>query len=118
LIGTWLGVGLFPFVMIGSLIRALLIMLIAALIGLIFNSSFNAGLGYGALLRLAAVGITLSVYIDTVVELAGAHVPYWFLIALALTVAYVAFGTKAASSTLTLSAEDRYIGEQPEYPPA
>jgi hypothetical protein len=54
-IATWLGVGLYPVVMIGSVVRALVIMLIAALFGLIFNSSCNARLSYAGLLRLAAL---------------------------------------------------------------
>jgi Protein of unknown function (DUF1189) len=97
-IGNWLAVGLFPLVMIGSLIRALIIMLLAALVGLIFNAAFNARLSYAALLRLAAVGMTLSVYLDTGLGLAGIQVPFWFILTLMLTTAYVAFGVKAASS--------------------
>ena len=42
IIGTWMGVALFPFVMIGSLIRALIIMLIASVAGVVFNSIFNS----------------------------------------------------------------------------
>jgi hypothetical protein len=37
--------------------------------------------------------MTLSVYLDTGLGLANIHVPFWFLIALVLTTAYVAFGT-------------------------
>jgi hypothetical protein len=92
-IGTWLWVAVFPIVMIGSLIRALIIMLLASLVGLIFNAVCNARVTYGGLLRFAAVGMTLSVYLDTGLGLAEITVPFWFLIALALTSAYVAFGT-------------------------
>ena len=63
---------------------------------MIFNNSNRAGLSFDALLRLAAVGMTLSVYVDTVLELAGVTVPFWFLIAAAMTTGYVAFGVKAA----------------------
>lgn len=100
---NWLGVCLFPIVMFGSLIRAVVVMLVAALLGLIFNSSFNAGLSFGALLRLAAVGMTLSVYLDTGMELAEVSVPFWFWITVALTTAYVAIGAKAAGAV-----EDTY----------
>jgi hypothetical protein len=48
---------------------------------------------YGGLLRFGAVGMTLSVYLDTGLGLAGIRVPFWFFIALALTIAYVGFGT-------------------------
>lgn len=92
-ITTWLAVGLYPIVMIGSLIRALVIMLIASVAGLIFNAAFSARVTYGGLLRFAAVGMTLSVYVDTGLGLADIHVPFWFLIALALTILYVVFGT-------------------------
>ena len=90
---TWLAVGLFPIFMIGSLIRALIIMLIASLVGLIFNAVFNAAVTYGGLLRFAAVGLTLSVYLDTGLGLADIQIPFYFFIALFLTIAYVGFGT-------------------------
>ncbi len=90
---TWLAVCLYPLFMIGSLIRAMVIMLLASIAGVIANNAFNARVTYGGLLRFAAVGMTLSVYIDTGLELAGIPVPFWFFIALALTVGYVVFGT-------------------------
>jgi hypothetical protein len=93
IIGTWLWAIAFPIVMIGSLIRALILMLLASIVGLIVNAVCNARVTYGGLLRFAAVGMTLSVYTDTGLGLAGIQVPFWFLIALAVTSAYVAFGT-------------------------
>jgi hypothetical protein len=90
---TWLAVSLYPLFMIGSLIRALVIMLLASIAGVVANSAFNARVTYGGLLRFAAVGMTLSVYLDTGLGLAEIQVPFWFLIALALTVVYVVFGT-------------------------
>jgi hypothetical protein len=90
---TWAAVCFFPFVLFGSMIRALIIMLLASLAGLVFNSAFNARVTYGGLLRFGAVGMTLSVYLDTGLGLAGIHVPFWFFIALALTIVFVAFGT-------------------------
>jgi hypothetical protein len=92
----WLAVVAFPLVMFGSIVRALIMILICGAIGMIFNNSNRAGLSFDALLRLAAVGMTLSVYVDTVLELAGVTVPFWFLIAAAMTTGYVAFGVKAA----------------------
>jgi hypothetical protein len=90
---TWLAVGLYPIVMIGSMIRALVLMLLASIAGLVFNAAFNARVTYAGLLRFAAVGMTLSVYIGTGLELAEIQVPFWFFIALALTIGYVGFGT-------------------------
>ena len=93
IICTWLALGLYPFLLLFSLIRALVLMLLASIAGLIFNAALNARVTYGGLLRFAAVGMTLSVYIDTGLDLAGIQVPFWFFIALALTIAYVGFGT-------------------------
>lgn len=93
LICTWLAVCLFPFCLFGSMFRALIIMLLASIAGLIFNAAFNAKVTYGGLLRFGAVGMTLSVYISTGLELAGINVPFWFFIALLLTIVYVGFGT-------------------------
>ena len=92
-IGTWLWVAAFPVVMVGSLIRALILMLLVSLPGLFFNTVFDARVSYGGLLRFGAVGMTLSVYFDTALGLASIHVPFWLLIALVFTTAYVAFGT-------------------------
>ena len=111
-LGAWLGVGLFPFVMIGSLIRALIIMMIASLAGLIFNAIFSANGSYAGLLRFAAVGMTLSVYIDTGLMLADFPIPFWFLIALALTTAYVAFGTAVSAQPIVMDADDRMDREE------
>jgi hypothetical protein len=90
---TWLAVGLFPIFLIGSLIRALILMLLTSLVGLIVNAVCNARVSYAGLLRFGAVGMTLSVYLDTGLGLAGINVPFWFLIALVLTSGYVAVGT-------------------------
>jgi Protein of unknown function (DUF1189) len=92
-IGTWLWVAVFPIVMMGSLIRALILMLFVSLSGPIFNTVFDARVSYGGLLRFGAVGMTLSVYLDTGLGMANMHVPFWFLFALLLTTAYAAFGT-------------------------
>jgi hypothetical protein len=98
---TWAAAFFYPFCLFGSMIRAIILMLLASTAGLIFNAAFNAKVTYGGLLRFAAVGMTLSVYIATAVDIA--HLcgqtnvnlppfPLWFFIALALTIAYVGFG--------------------------
>ena len=93
IIGTWMGVALYPIMMIGSLVRALFIMLIASVLGLIFNAAFNAKVSYARLLRFGTVGLTLSVYVDTGLMLAGISVPFRFFIALGVTCIYVGYGT-------------------------
>ena len=98
---TWAAVCFYPFCLFGSMIRAIIIMLLASIAGLIFNSAFNAKVTYGGLLRFAAVGMTLSAYLATAVDIV--HLcgqtninlppfPLWFFIDLALTIAYVGFG--------------------------
>ncbi len=94
--GKWVAPLAYPFVMIGSLIRALIIILIAAIVGLIFNLAFGAGVSFFGLMRMGAVGLTLSYYIDTALMLTNNVVPFWFLIALALTTLYVIYGVKCA----------------------
>jgi hypothetical protein len=89
---AWAALVCYPFCMIGSLIRALIIMLLASIAGLVFNSAFNSKVTYGGLLRFAAVGMTLSVYISIGTGLADIDVPFWFFIALGITCCYVGFG--------------------------
>lgn len=94
---NWLGIGLYPFVMVGSLVRALIVMLLVSVFCLIFRSSINPHADFTTLLRLAALGMTLSVYLDTGLTLAGIGVPFWFVIALVLTAGYVIFGLTASA---------------------
>lgn len=109
-LSNWVGLLSYPFVMIGSLFRAIVLILIAAILGLIFNSAFGSQVTFGGLMRMAAVGLTLSMYIDVGLSFAKVAVPFWFLIALLLTTLYVAFGTKAASSDVppALDRDDQY----------
>jgi len=94
-IGTWLAVSFYPFCMFGSLIRALVIMFIAAIIGLIVDSGMQTRITFAGLLRMAAVGITLSVYLDTGLGFTDIKIPFWFFIAAGLTSIYVVFGVWA-----------------------
>lgn len=113
-LGNVVWVFIFPIALVGSLIRALLLMLLAALFGLLFNAAFRAGLGFAALLRLAAVGLTASVYLDTFLWLVNFQVPFWFLIALAITTLYVALGVKAAGPAATWPPPLEPLGDDPE----
>src|SRR2546426_10244070 len=73
-------------------------MLLYGLVGLIFNSAFNARLDYAALLRLAAVAMTPAMVVDTVLGwLVGAPVPCCgaMLLAGLITVSYLAFAGQA-----------------------
>lgn len=93
----WFGVVLFPVVMVLSLMRALLVMLFAAIAGLIFKGAVNPHATFGTLVRLGAMGITLPTYIDTACILAGVALPLWFLISIGITAVYVVFGAKAGA---------------------
>jgi len=115
--GNWLGVAIFPFVMFGSLIRALIVMLLAGVVGLVFRSMVNPDITYGTLVRLGAMGITLPTYIDTAAILAGKQTPFWFLITVALTALMVVFGARAAASGQAPRPYDDYA-EPPPLPPA
>ncbi len=99
-VGNWTGMISFPFLIVGSLIRALIVILIAGLIGLGFRSTVHSDLSYGSLMRLAAMGMTLPIYLDTAAMLAGILTPvfFWFLITVAITSLYVIFGANAAGS--------------------
>ena len=105
---NWLGVVLFPFVMALSLMRALILMLIAAVLGLIFRGFMNPHATFGTLMRMAAMGLTLSVYIDTALMVAGVAVPFWFLIAIILTTSYVLFGLNASAEPESLPPSDDF----------
>jgi hypothetical protein len=109
-IANWFAVALFPFAMVGSLIRALIVMLLAGVGGLIFRPIVNPDISYGSLLRLAAMGLTLPTYIDTGMELSDRDIPFpfWFFITVALTSLYVIFGARAGAPSLPAAFDDDF----------
>ncbi|MBI4568346.1 MAG: DUF1189 domain-containing protein [Planctomycetes bacterium] len=107
-IASWLALIVFPFCLIGSLIRALVVMLLSALIGLVLCPTSKVGLGFGARLRLAAMGMTAPLYLDTLLTILGVTLPYWFLLNLAVTTAYGAFG---AVATAQVAGMGRWSGQ-------
>lgn len=94
---NWFGVAAFPFVMVGSVIRALFVMLFAAIVGLIFKAAVNPEITFSSLMRLAAMGITLPTYVDTACMIAGIALPLWFLLTIGITAMYVVFGARAGA---------------------
>ena len=72
-----------------------------AAIGLAFAGFVRVRLPYQTLLRLAIVAVTPVILLDTVLDVAGVSVPYWWLICFVLTMAYLFFGVKAASERQT-----------------
>jgi hypothetical protein len=91
----WVGIGIFTFGLLGTLVWHLIQILIYGLIGLALASMFGARLDYPALLRLSAVAITPAILLDTVLDLAGAHFPFSALVFLVIEIAYLAFAVKA-----------------------
>jgi hypothetical protein len=101
---NWAAVGIAPFCLLGSFFRALIIMLLASIVGLIFNAVTGNGVSYGGLLRLGAVGLTTPVYAKVGMDAARwlgwteLDVPLmlWFAISLGITCIYVAYGVAVA----------------------
>lgn len=99
----WFAVMALPLAMLGSLVWGLVRLLLYALIGLMFNSMFNARLDYAALMRLSAVAMTPAMVLDTVlIWLVGAPVPCCgsMFLAGAITLGYLAFAVKANAQPL------------------
>lgn len=115
-IARWLGTALFLPAMAGSLIRALILMLAAGVVGLIFKSSVNPRISFGSLVRMAAMGMTLPTYLLTAAMMTDFPVPgMWFFISLAITSAYVVLGAKWAWDPM--DAEDRFDDRDRGMPP-
>jgi hypothetical protein len=105
---TWLGLVLFPFVVLWSLVGWLLVMLVAGGIGMAAKG--RTWLSFGTVLRLAAVGSTLGMYFAAAVWFFSIDVPPWlyYLICFALTLAYTIFGIKCAESDLI---DDEFVDD-------
>ena len=91
-------------------IRALIVMLLAGVAGLVFRPIVNPDISYGSLVRLAAMGLTLSTYIDTGMELSDRDIsfPFWFFSTVALTSLYVVFGARAGAPSLPAAFDDDF----------
>jgi len=90
---------IYPFALLGSYLYRIVQALIYAAIGLLFASWCKVTLSYTALLRLAVVAVTPCVIINTILGLAGIHLPYIGLLYLLVALAYLLFGVKASSQT-------------------
>lgn len=119
----WIGVGLFGFMAVLTLVWHLIQILIYAAIGLALCGMLGARLDYPALLRLAVIAITPAVLIDTALDFAGVHLPFSGWVWLALEMAYLALAIKAnAAPTAPPPGFPIYAGPQtyappPVYPP-
>ncbi|HEY2584475.1 MAG TPA: DUF1189 domain-containing protein [Tepidisphaeraceae bacterium] len=92
----WIGLGIFVFGLVFTLIWHVIQVLIYGAIGLLLAMMMNArGLDYPALVRLAAVAITPAILLSTAFDLTGAAVPYAGWLFFALEMGYLAFAVKA-----------------------
>jgi hypothetical protein len=99
-VGKFLAVIMYPFVLLSSYVYRIIQALIYAAIGLLFASACKVSLSYGALLRLAVAAMTPCMIIKTVLGLAGVYVPcVASLLYLLVTLAYLFFGVKACLQT-------------------
>ena len=85
-------------VLIGSLIFRMITTLMYAVVGLVFNAMYKKNLSFGALMRLAAVSTSAVIYIDTVFDITGKHIPHWNLLGFALTCVYVSLAVRWAEA--------------------
>ena len=96
---------MYPFALLVSYLYRIVQALIYAAIGLLFASSCKVRLFYATLLRLAIVAVTPCVLVNTVLGIAGVHLPYAGLIYLLVTLGYLFFGVKATSEAILLEEE-------------
>lgn len=96
-IRKYLAPALYPFVVLFTFIGRAIQALVYAAIGLVFASLYKSRRTYGELLRLSVVAMTPGILIRTLQSATQTQIPYaglWFFLC---TLAYLAFGVKAAS---------------------
>jgi Protein of unknown function (DUF1189) len=91
----WFFVIIYPFALLFSYAFRLLQVLLYAAIGIMYDRSLKAGLGYSGLLRVAAVAITPAVILNTVRFSLGFDVSGWSIIMFISAMAYIFFGVAA-----------------------
>jgi Protein of unknown function (DUF1189) len=95
---SWFGPVAYASCLAWSLVTGLLRLLLYALAGMAFASSFNARLDFPALMRLSAVATTPAMFIDTLAWTFNfGYLPCcgWGLLMAVVTLMYVGFGVKA-----------------------
>jgi len=115
----------YPLALIFSFIGRMITTVMYAVVGLIFNSMYRKNLSFSALMRLAAVSTSAVIYIDTVFDVTGKHVPYWNLIGFALTCVYVSLAVRWAEQRVLPPSPyapmpyppGPYSAPPPQYPP-
>ncbi len=90
----WLVIVLYPCALLMSYAYRLLQAVIYAAVGMLFARSLHANMTYQASMRLAIVATTPAIILDTIVELAGLRIPFWWPICLLIAMSYLYFGVK------------------------
>jgi len=93
----YLGIVIFPFAFLGSLIFRIIQLLIYAAIGIPIASWCRSDRSYGSLLRLAVVAVTPCIITKTVLRMMSVHIPFAGLLYFVVAMGYLFFGIKASS---------------------
>ena len=88
-VGKWLSIWLLPLVAMGSFLARVVQALILALLGLFVAARLGASLSYVALVRLSVIALTPVILLNTMLTLFDASIPLWWLVAFAITLAYL-----------------------------
>lgn len=91
----WFFILIYPFVLFFSFIFRMLQALVYGLIGMLYDRTLKAGLGYQAIVRLAAIAVTPAIILNTVRFSMGWDVPGWTFISFMVAMGYLYFGVMA-----------------------
>ncbi|MDP7288350.1 MAG: DUF1189 family protein, partial [Phycisphaerae bacterium] len=80
---------------LGAYVFRILQALIYACIGLAFAAMCETKLNYASLIRLSVMSVTPGIIIETVLDTAGIHIPYGFLLYFIIAMGFLFFGVKA-----------------------
>jgi hypothetical protein len=94
---NWFAVMIFPFALLISFVFHSAEVLIYAAIGTIFLRLSHSSLPFRALYRLAVISITPVMITGTVLFIAGLEIPYWWLISIMTSLAYVNYAVRASA---------------------
>jgi hypothetical protein len=93
--GQWMAMVFYPFALLFSFLYRIVQALVYAAIGTLFAQVAGVSLEYGVLLRLATVAVTPAVLVDTLRDLAGVPIPYWWLLCFVIAMFYLHFAVRA-----------------------
>lgn len=103
-LGNWMAALLFPLILLGSFVYRIVQALLYAAIGTAFAKGAPVALSYETLLRLAAVAVTPAVLVDTLKDVAGVQIPFWWFLCFLISMFYLHFAVKANAEPETLAA--------------